>query len=52
MPWATVAGNVELPLKLAHAETQAAREAVDNALAHVGFERICAVAIRANCPAA
>lgn len=37
MPWATVAGNVELPLRLAHAETQSARTAVAQALAHVGL---------------
>ncbi|HEY5380304.1 MAG TPA: ABC transporter ATP-binding protein [Pseudolabrys sp.] len=37
MPWATIAGNVRLPLKLAHAEAGAARRAVDAALAHVGL---------------
>ncbi len=37
MPWASVAGNVELPLKLAHAEAQAARAAVNQSLAHVGL---------------
>jgi NitT/TauT family transport system ATP-binding protein len=37
MPWATVAGNVALPLKLAHAEIEPARAAVAQALAHVGL---------------
>jgi NitT/TauT family transport system ATP-binding protein len=37
MPWATVADNVELPLKLARAETRPALAAVAQALAHVGL---------------
>jgi NitT/TauT family transport system ATP-binding protein len=37
MPWASVADNVRLPLKLAHADTAAARAAVDQALARVGL---------------
>jgi NitT/TauT family transport system ATP-binding protein len=37
MPWATVAGNVELPLKLAHADMGVAHAAVSQALAHVGL---------------
>ena len=37
MPWATVAGNVELPLSLAHADPVAARRAVSTVLDHVGL---------------
>jgi NitT/TauT family transport system ATP-binding protein len=37
MPWATVAGNVELPLSLAHAEPARAKQAVAAVLAHVGL---------------
>jgi NitT/TauT family transport system ATP-binding protein len=37
MPWADIAGNVRLPLKLAHAQDQDAREAVMQALARVGL---------------
>jgi NitT/TauT family transport system ATP-binding protein len=42
MPWATVADNVRLPLKLAHADTAAARAAVDQALARVGLSDFAA----------
>ncbi len=37
MPWATVAGNVQLPLKLAGTDAAAAHAAVGQALAHVGL---------------
>ncbi|RDV04380.1 ABC transporter ATP-binding protein [Undibacter mobilis] len=37
MPWATVAGNVELPLSLAHADAEAAGRAVSSILDHVGL---------------
>ncbi|MFN3655998.1 MAG: ABC transporter ATP-binding protein [Pseudolabrys sp.] len=37
MPWADVAGNVRLPLTLAHAGETSAREAVARALARVGL---------------
>ena len=37
MPWASVAANVRLPLKLAHAGEQSSREAVARALVHVGL---------------
>lgn len=37
MPWATVAGNVELPLSLAHAESPLAKRAVGTVLDHVGL---------------
>ena len=37
MPWANVAGNVRLPLKLAHADTTATDVAVSQALERVGL---------------
>ena len=37
MPWADVAGNVRLPLKLAHADETVARVAVARALERVGL---------------
>ena len=37
MPWATLARNVRLPLKLAHANRSHARAAVKQALEHVGL---------------
>jgi len=37
MPWATVAANVRLPLKLAHAGEESSREAATRALVHVGL---------------
>jgi len=37
MPWATVADNVRLPLKLAHADDVSAGAAVEQALARVGL---------------
>jgi len=37
MPWANVAGNVQLPLKLARADTAAADAAVSQALERVGL---------------
>ena len=37
MPWATVAGNVALPLSLAGAEPKLAQRAVSTALDHVGL---------------
>ena len=37
MPWASVAGNVALPLKLAGQEGPSARAAVSDALSHVGL---------------
>jgi NitT/TauT family transport system ATP-binding protein len=37
MPWATVAENVRLPLKLAHADEAQSRAAVTQALARVGL---------------
>ena len=37
MPWADVAGNVRLPLKLAHRDDLQARQAVTQALARVGL---------------
>jgi len=37
MPWANVAGNVRLPLKLAHADTTATDAAVSQALERVGL---------------
>jgi NitT/TauT family transport system ATP-binding protein len=37
MPWADVAGNVRLPLKLAHADETVARAAVARALERVGL---------------
>ena len=37
MPWANVAANVRLPLKLAHADDAQSRDAVTQALARVGL---------------
>jgi NitT/TauT family transport system ATP-binding protein len=37
MPWASVAANVRLPLKLAHADEAQARDAVSRALERVGL---------------
>jgi len=37
MPWATVAGNVELPLKLQHADSKERRVAMARALQRVGL---------------
>jgi len=37
MPWADVAANVRLPLRLAHAEEASARAAAERALARVGL---------------
>ncbi|MEI9804051.1 MAG: ABC transporter ATP-binding protein [Pseudolabrys sp.] len=37
MPWASVAANVRLPLKLAHADEASSRDAVTRALARVGL---------------
>jgi len=37
MPWADVAGNVRLPLKLAHTDEEQSRAAVTQALARVGL---------------
>ena len=51
MPWATVAGNVRLPLKLAGLEPRARRRASMRALAQVGLDGF-AGAIRASSPAA
>jgi NitT/TauT family transport system ATP-binding protein len=42
MPWATVTGNVALPLSLAGAGSDAARRAVSTALDHVGLSDFAA----------
>ncbi len=42
MPWTTVAGNVELPLSLAHADPASARRAVSTVLDHVGLAEFAA----------
>jgi len=43
MPWATVRGNVQLPLDLAHVSRGDARERVDQALAQVGLSEFAEV---------
>ena len=52
MPWATVFGNVWLPLRLRGVSNDAAATAVVEALARVGLDRLRAAPIRASCPAA
>ena len=52
MPWADVAANVRLPLKLAQADEAQARNAAMQALTHVGLADVAQAPIRANCPAA
>ena len=51
MPWATVAGNVRLPLKLHGVAAEASQGRVEAALERVGLDNF-ATPIRANCPAA
>ncbi len=52
MPWADVAANVRLPLKLAHADEAQSRTAAMQALDARRARRFRAMPIRANCPAA
>ena len=52
MPWASVFDNVLLPLKLNRCAPPEGCERVAAALDRVGLQRISAMLIRANCPAA
>ena len=52
MPWASVAGNVYLPLKLAGVDRTSAMPRIREALTRVGLDGIRRMPIRANCPAA
>ena len=51
MPWADVAANVQLPLKLSHADEAQSRAAVHKTLERVGLTEF-AQATRANSPVA
>ena len=52
MPWATVFGNVYLPLKLAGVDRAAAAPRVDGGARRASALPISPMPIRANCPAA